>query len=1186
MPFDPSAARSGAVTSDNPSFRGGWLCYINGIEVPIIGFSVTGGVWQIPQFQIQLAPDPDIEDLGKEDRVQVALFYLDQHVDPVHPEWRLLVDGEIIGRGGRHAPGARSISFTCLANIQVFKQLYFFFMNTVDDIVAAQSPEVASAGLTSAGLFYPYSLFHQGLLAPRGTGEVEGEGAQAREDVVGEDDTNTVADDVIKAPYELVYNVVRGIIDKNADPENKHRSVPMMNFFARYVRKTRLHNRFVRLPFLEDIDALNNRKGVFPIFNAARNDEALSAMQRETAKISNSGTVWNILEQTLGTVYMEIGMVPNPACVVTNLQGEILTLLDGSVASTNQSLGPSDKGDGNPAFGPPPAPSVGVDSKTPVRLAQYFVKPQFLFGTAPMCNVFYPSMILDWSDDENFIEQPTRTYVNDSVMTRLLRGSGANREFMLHALTVAYPEEADAVLHHHISGEDDGAGAGGSHETGKDLLIPYEELFKGPVVRKMELPSWFQMLVQTMNSGTGPDARPATPTPTPVGPTPRQVRQAPGVGDSQTGANTPQEAPQLPPLVPRGRPGGAQYWPNAYRPSAAVESRAASLALRSDTMPTVDAIRGSLRPDGNYQAPVYRGVVTLARYLRRQFPDKVSRFEMVSGYPTDYRTQSGTTKIDPHKAGRAVDLYIPTLRGGQPNLELGNVVANWLAEHAQEIGVQYFIWARTQFTVDRGGRGKFTPYTRSDGVSSPHVARFDHFNHIHLELNLPGCRMETPFFLQNGGANEPTEIANANVVTPRAQTNASSQQEIRTQVSGPRPESAPVTTVTRPATTVRTYTNEGGEEPTRPQSFQRLFRLYAQYEYLRARYMQRTAGVMLIFNPYVLAGFPCVILDAPRTSSHRMAYVMQYTHTASAQGSWNTQVSVACVRTFREFLNDVKNDCDRFAEKVASAPAEIIPEIRRVIQDNAKSELFYQRFLHGGSRPNNWPAAFHYEEALGYQVGNEYERINVTGESVDSAASIREAADAEALAEQVQSIDPTANVNAQNATSSRVGTLTVSHNIDPNRPLQVLPDTIHSDCFDRADSAFQMVARPACTLTQYIRFWHAGLALGECVAKGHVEGEETDFTYLGIQEQDVRGSSGQLQSVLRQSAGYWRRIYKLRQGPGELPSENQRGYVTSPPGPSQTRQGLPGNYPETRADWDTILLNYRDKIRTRLSSEE
>jgi hypothetical protein len=1192
--LDPTAARSGAVTSTNPNYRAAWLCYINGIEVPIAGFSVNVGVWQVPQFQIFVPPDAQLEGLGEEDRVPVVLFYLDQWLDAAHPDWRLLIDGEIVAETMTHAAGQRLLSFTCLASLNVFDSLYFYFMNTVDDIVAAQSPEIAAAGMTAPGLFYPYSLFHQGLTVKRTDGAADDDGSQ----------TDSPADDVIKAPFELVYNVIKGVIDKNVPNEN--RAVPMMNFFARYIRKTRFQNRFARLPLLEDLTALNAHQGVFPIFNAARNTEALSAMQRQTAnRIGNSGTVWDLFRQTLGSVFMEVGTIPNPACVITNLDGEIQHLLDDGEPIVDQNTSGKGATTGQTSAGSKPI--------QPVRLPQYFAKPQFMFGMAPHCNVVFPSMFSQWTYETNIAGQLTRLYVNDAVMTRLMNAQGANREFMLHALTVAWPEEADAVLRHAHTGGTDGDDAAGTQETGKDLLIPFEEYYKGPVVGHVELPEWFQILIQTRNAATG--SEPGDPAPTTGGsgdrthkasttqpaatttgatrspaPAPAPVARS----DSATGANAAQpDPPRLPARRARGRAEGPAYWPNAYRPSDRAVAVARDVNVQYNNAPRVSEVpagRATHNADGSVQMPVTVGIRRLGAFLQRMFPQIQQ-----CGY-TGYHSQNPdpNTRIDIHCAGRAVDLMIRTRRG-EPDHEAGDPVANWLVEHAQEIGVQYFIWARTQFSAGRAG-DKFSPYTRSDGITpgasgtiSPHLEKFDHFNHIHLELNLEGSRAETPWFSQNSGSAEPAQPASAAVNVPGRADPAPTQPATRTVTQPARPGGPRTITVTRPAATPVTGTNEATGEPSRDESFQSLFRMYAQYEYLRQRYSKRTASATTVFNPYLVVGFPCVVLDAPRTSQHRVAYLTNYSHTASSDGnqsSWGTTMSMTCVRRFSEFLNDIKNDCERFAERVTAAPAEIIPEIRHVMQDDGQAEVFYQKFLYGGSRPDHLPAAFHIDRVMGFVNGDEVVPIRITGESVASAARIREAANAAAPT----TTDATSGTTAANAQRSNASgqTLTVSHNIeDPNRELTPLPDSIYVNCFDRTDTALQMVARPVCTLEQYVRFMHGGKTIQECISQHHVEGKETDFTYAPLAATDVTGATadGHMTTgpVVRQPGEYWRRIYRLRPGPGPLPEPAQRGYVTNPAGPSETRVGLPANYPQTRAPWDEVLLAYREAVRSRVS---
>jgi Peptidase family M23 len=545
MTYDPSAARSGAIPTTNPTYQAAWICYINGVEVPIVGFEVNCGVWKIPSFSIDLIPDILLQRLGQEDRIPVQLFYLDYWYDPEHPEFRLLVDGEIVGWRYSSSSGNRTMSFSCLAHIHVFQQLYFFYMTNVDDIVAARDPTAAVSGFSESGLLYPYSLFHQGLIVTEAQVQDARPATRNRHgaDRLPRVNAATVTrDDQVKkpiqAPYELIYNVVKGVISKDVPADR--RAIPMMNFFARHMRKTRFQNRFVRLPYLEDAAEIGEKQGVFPIFQAARNEQAINAMQRQTAsQIGNSGPVWNVLEQIYSMVYMDIAMIPNPAAVrvklddpgsaLGNRDGEIIGLLTHRDAIVNRTPQQPDGGVGATTFETPAAPQTigapifetpafqaaaneGTPGNTPVRLAQYFIKPQMYFSIPPHCNVIFPSMVTSWTYDEPYLTQPTRIYVNDSVMTHLLRTSGTNQEFMLHALTVAFPEEANAILEHKTGGATHHlSGAPTMAESGKNLLIWPEEFYKGPVTAKLALPSWFQMLRQFSNGrGGGAPNTPAT----------------------------------------------------------------------------------------------------------------------------------------------------------------------------------------------------------------------------------------------------------------------------------------------------------------------------------------------------------------------------------------------------------------------------------------------------------------------------------------------------------------------------------------------------------------------------------------------------------------------------------------------------------------------------------------------------
>ncbi len=1413
MAFDPTATRSGSEFSTNPFYAGAWLCYINGIAVPIQGFTSNTGVWMIPQFQIQLVPDVSLMRLGYEDLVEVTVWFLDHWVDPTHPTWRLLCEGEIVGWQFSNVAGGRAMSFDCVAHMHVMQQLFFYFMTNVDDVVAAQDPSLKASGFATEGLSFPAALFHRGLSLTQPE-------AAALNTNAG-DPATAAGNDQIKAPYEFLYNVIRGVISKEV-PDEK-RALPMMNFFARWARKTRFHNRFVRQPILEDATTLADRKGVFPIFEAARNDQALLAMERHTAsQIANSGSVYSLIENVFKLVYMDISMNPAAACVQVTLDptqdGKILRLLDDNaplsdlrpvvhpatvqgtavhpddtdiilaqleielgheptvdeipqalltpqldqamreaearyrgtpinrilpaaddeerlhqlvafsrtfsannaaeeyaaarhayrmgdnraaalahyrtlkasasttaagILSSNENFASSDRDitDGDiriaqevartgrvptdmdqgtvqhyrdtvrlTGLTPDALATVqtgvqerrqrnleaqaareaqdrhdamplreGVDPLEPVRLAQYTVKPQALFAEVPAFNVVYPSMIDSWSLNEDYKAQPTRIYVNDSVMTRMLRAEGTNRELMLHALTVAYPAEAQAVLHHRLTSPN-GMTVAGVHETGKNLLIWPEENFAGPKVGRQELPGWFQTMLQWKNSQNGVHST-----------------ETPGA----TGNATDAVPNLLPAPVRRGQvPRPEDFIAGSYQMPADI-LRASNALPPINYNGTEYEEHQALWSPGRPALSPNRFLVMLGQDLMRAFPGHIVRVEIA---PKASRVTTGG-RGDLHLVGRAADLIIPRVRHEVDHAH-GDVVANWLAAHAAEIGIQFFVWANAGWHGNNAPGLKLLPYIRRRPDGTLDSPTNNHQDHIHLELNIAGSRGETPYF-QRHADNRNINVEPATRIVERPATGTQPTLPTGGLVTG---------TVT-PGVSEATRTQVNPVAIAEDEQFNKLFYLYTQYKYFQDRYMPRVAGARLKFAPQIVAGNPGILFDSLKTSFHMVGYVQALGHSASIgpTGSMSSSVSYTCTRTFPEFLSDVRRDAELFGRRVTSAPAEIIPEIRDTLQNQEKASDYYKALFYGNTDPPfGKPAAFNYMDALGMQRGEELvpftmNEFTVTRRAVAHTgaliranaptnaelAAAREAIPAaqRALQEFNDRYDrsvpwwdrgvllaPSADLNpltapgqeqrrliaAVNAARTHYEELVqasqaaaqtalraepdynppvvettstrVEHNIEPNDELSPLPG-VYSKAFSEYDTAMQLGARPICTLTQYIRFWHGGETLGALIRREIVQEPIDTFAYASVVGMDVNSSDTNRRLSEQKTATYYRRIYKLRIGPGTEPTEQQRGYTAEPLSPSTATSGLPADYPQTRADWDTALLDYGDRIR-------
>ncbi len=74
---------------------------------------------------------------------------------------------------------------------------------------------------------------------------------------------------------------------------------------------------------------------------------------------------------------------------------------------------------------------------------------------------------------------------------------------------------------------------------------------------------------------------------------------------------------------------------------------------------------------------------------------------------------------------------------------MGDPIANWLIEHSSEIGVQYLIFDRSQWSASRS----------SDRVRA-YTGPNPHIDHIHVEITLEASRQETPWYT-GGGSTDP-----------------------------------------------------------------------------------------------------------------------------------------------------------------------------------------------------------------------------------------------------------------------------------------------------------------------------------------------------------------------------------------------------------------------------------------------
>jgi hypothetical protein len=268
----------------------------------------------------------------------------------------------------------------------------------------------------------------------------------------------------------------------------------------------------------------------------------------------------------------------------------------------------------------------------------------------------------------------------------------------------------------------------------------------------------------------------------------------------------------------------------------------------------------------------------------------------------------------------------------------------------------------------------------------------------------------------------------------------------------------------------------------------------------------------------------------------------------------------------------MRRDLDAAQAAVAEAQNQ-----ERIAQANHRRVIaIYERS--NGGRPSIFPSA---AESLAFQD-------HIAAGAISTAATERVRTAQRNLAELQRraaaqpSLDDEYNPPAVTAVET-----TVSHNINPNREMAPLPG-VYSKAFEEYHTAMRLASRPVCTLNEYVRFWHGGESIGALLEDragrvAQVEGEVNTFAYASVTSRDVNTTGGPngpaSTQAVRNTATYYRRIYRLRQGPGPAPAPAERGYTDSPIGPSSASAGVASNYPETRTDWDAVLLAYADKVR-------
>ena len=116
------------MTILNSATRVEYKLYIAGVLVPCVSITVTTSAPGRASAQFSMPAHPLLLGLGKTDRLQVAIFYLDSSRDDGELQWCLLFEGYLAGQNYVSSPTSREVTFFAFSNLAVWDNLYLEFL--------------------------------------------------------------------------------------------------------------------------------------------------------------------------------------------------------------------------------------------------------------------------------------------------------------------------------------------------------------------------------------------------------------------------------------------------------------------------------------------------------------------------------------------------------------------------------------------------------------------------------------------------------------------------------------------------------------------------------------------------------------------------------------------------------------------------------------------------------------------------------------------------------------------------------------------------------------------------------------------------------------------------------------------------------------------------------------------------
>jgi hypothetical protein len=150
------------MTILNSATRVDYRLYIAGVLTPCSSVTVSTSAPGTSTAQFSAPAHPILLGLGKTDRLQVAIFYLDSSREDGELQWCLLFEGYLAGQNYISSSSSRELTFFAMSNISVWDNLYLEFIGGKGKGTMGKADKITPDEITMKGNF-PRRLFTEQL---------------------------------------------------------------------------------------------------------------------------------------------------------------------------------------------------------------------------------------------------------------------------------------------------------------------------------------------------------------------------------------------------------------------------------------------------------------------------------------------------------------------------------------------------------------------------------------------------------------------------------------------------------------------------------------------------------------------------------------------------------------------------------------------------------------------------------------------------------------------------------------------------------------------------------------------------------------------------------------------------------------------------------------------------------------